>query len=153
MCKSIKYVYWVKKDLFGLVWKVWLYRRHSKCNQLIKITMTISTVPHSRCSLFRLKYLPRLFKNCHFSCCCMFFDVGVKKRIVVVSIRIRSNRKLDLDNLKYSNMPSNNMSPCVFVEAVIVLDSRRNFSLCFFDFLRAFQKFKNSDNALSKCSL
>ena len=94
------------------------------------------------CRSLRLKYLPRLFKNCHFSCWCIFFDVGVKKRIVVVSIRIRSNRKLDLDNLKYSNMPSNNMSPCVFVEAVIVLDSRRNFSLCFFDFLRAFQKFK-----------
>ena len=44
MCKSIKYVYWVKKDLFGLVWKVWLYRRHSKRNQVIKITMTITTV-------------------------------------------------------------------------------------------------------------
>ena len=46
MCKSIKYMYWVKKDLFGLVWKVWLYRRHSKRNQLIKITMTITTVLH-----------------------------------------------------------------------------------------------------------
>ena len=34
----------LKNDLFGLVWKVWLYRRHSKSNQLIKITMTITTV-------------------------------------------------------------------------------------------------------------
>ena len=57
MCKSIKYIYWVKKDLFGLVWKVWLCSRHSKCNQLIKITMAITTVLHSRCSLLRLIYL------------------------------------------------------------------------------------------------
>ena len=47
----------LKKDLFGLVWKVWLYRRHSKSNQVIKITMTITTVLHSRCSLLRLIYL------------------------------------------------------------------------------------------------
>ena len=47
----------LKKDLFGLVWKVWLYRRHSKSNQLIKITMTITTVLHSRCSLLRFTYL------------------------------------------------------------------------------------------------
>ena len=33
--------------MFGLVWKVWLYRRHSKRNQLIKIIMTITTVLHS----------------------------------------------------------------------------------------------------------
>ena len=39
----------LKKDLFGLVWKVWLYRRHSKRNQRIKITMTITTVlPYTR---------------------------------------------------------------------------------------------------------
>ena len=56
-CKSIKYVYWVKKDLFRLVWKVWLYRRHSKRNRLIKITMTITTVLHSRAAP-SLKYLP-----------------------------------------------------------------------------------------------
>ena len=34
----------LKKDLFGLVWKVWLYRSHSKSNQVIKIAMTITTV-------------------------------------------------------------------------------------------------------------
>ena len=57
MCKSIKYIYWVKKDLFGLVWKVWLCRRHSKSNQLIKIIMTITTVLHSRAAP-SLEYLP-----------------------------------------------------------------------------------------------
>ena len=57
--KSIKYVYWVKKDLFGLVWKVWLYGRHCKSNQLIKITMTITTVLHSRAAP-SLEYLPYL---------------------------------------------------------------------------------------------
>ena len=56
--KSIKYVYWVKKDLFGLVWKVWLYRRHLKSNQLIKITMTITTVLHSRAAPSLCIYLP-----------------------------------------------------------------------------------------------
>ena len=37
MCKSIKIFFiGLKKDLLGLVWKVRLYRRHSKRNQLIK---------------------------------------------------------------------------------------------------------------------
>ena len=63
MCKSIKYVYWVKKDLFGLVWKVWLYRRHLKTNQLIKITMTITTVLHSRAAPSLLYLLTCLSSN------------------------------------------------------------------------------------------
>ena len=41
--------------LFGLVWKVWLHTTHSKRNQLIKITMTITTVlPYTRCTLSSL---------------------------------------------------------------------------------------------------
>ena len=49
--------------MFGLVWKVWLYRRHSKRNQVIKITTTITTVLPLRDarSLSLLIYLPFLF--------------------------------------------------------------------------------------------
>ena len=45
--------------MFGLVWKVWLYRRHSKSNQLIKITMTINySASITRCTLLRLTTYP-----------------------------------------------------------------------------------------------
>ena len=81
MCKSIKYIYWVKKDLFGLVWKVWLYRRHSKRNQLKKITMTITTVLHSRAAP-SLEYLPVKQATCNEFLPCLFFFIKSLFRIV-----------------------------------------------------------------------
>ena len=54
----------LKKDLFGLVWKVWLYRRHSKRNQLIKITMKITTVLHYAMLAPSLDLLTPIFHEC-----------------------------------------------------------------------------------------
>ena len=93
MCKSIKYVYWVKKDLFGLVWKVWLYRRHQKSNQLIKITMTKTTVLHSRAAP-SLKYLPFNFTFC---ACITFLSGAFRSLLAPNSWSLQWMKRLQME--------------------------------------------------------
>ena len=76
---------WVKKDLFGFVWKVWLYRRHSKSNQIIHITMTITTVlsiyaMHALfrfCILLTIEKTPKYFFQVPFDNSCFLEYEGV----------------------------------------------------------------------------
>ena len=67
MCKSIKYIYWVKKDLFGLVWAC---LKGVTSEKTLKEKSTNKnyyddnySASITRCSLLRLIYLPYFLTN------------------------------------------------------------------------------------------